>query len=274
MKKEQLAVSMWSVHRQYFDHGWTVFDFLDFAERSNVRSVELLNMFWRDEAEELPRVVEWTAAHKMAVAAWAVSNDFALDDYDAQISELLHGIDVAKRLKTSVVRVFAAHPRPNVDLDATLQHVVRGLKAVAPVAESAGVTLALENHGQLAGRIQQIQYLIDQVGSKAVAANADIGNFLLVNEDPLHAVDTLLPHIVHIHAKDMAPVTAGGWKSLDGQRYQAVAVGDGVVPVGPILQRLNESGYSGYISLEFEGDGDELAGIERSMHSLRTLLPE
>ncbi len=272
MKKNQLAVSMWSVHREYYQNGWSVFDFLDFAHRSQVVSVELLNNFWRSEADELPKVIAKLDEYHMAVAAWAVNNDFGREDYDAQIAELLHGIDVAKRLKTKIVRVFAAHPKDGLDLDATLETVIRGLKAVAPVAEGAGITLALENHGLLAGKTQQIQQLIERVDSSSVRANADIGNFLLVDEDPLKAVETLLPHIAHVHAKDMIPVSEGGFQSLSGQRYRGGAIGEGIVPVGPIMKRLDEAHYEGYLSLEFEGDGDEREGVERSMAALHALL--
>jgi len=272
VKKNQLAVSMWSVHREYYQNGWSVFDFLDFAHRSQVVSVELLNNFWRSEADELPKVIAKLDEYHMAVAAWAVNNDFGREDYDAQIAELLHGIDVAKRLKTKIVRVFAAHPKDGLDLDATLETVIRGLKAVAPVAEGAGITLALENHGLLAGKTQQIQQLIERVDSSSVRANADIGNFLLVDEDPLKAVETLLPHIAHVHAKDMIPVSEGGFQSLSGQRYRGGAIGEGIVPVGPIMKRLDEAHYEGYLSLEFEGDGDEREGVERSMAALHALL--
>ena len=272
MKKNQLAVSMWSVHREYYQNGWSVFDFLDFAHRSQVVSVELLNNFWRNEADELPKVIAKLGEYHMAVAAWAVNNDFGREDYDAQIAELLHGIDVAKRLKTKIVRVFAAHPKDGLDLDATLETVIRGLKAVAPVAEGAGITLALENHGLLAGKTKQIQQLIERVDSASVKANADIGNFLLVDEDPLKAVETLLPHIAHVHAKDMIPVSEGGFQSLSGRRYRGGAIGEGIVPVGPIMKRFDEAHYEGYLSLEFEGDGDEREGVERSMAALHALL--
>ncbi len=274
MKPEQLAVSMWSLHRQYYERGWTVFDFLEFAQESGVCSVDLLNNFWRNESEELPKVVSMLNSTGLKVAAWAVNNDFALDDYDGQIAELLHGIDVARRLKTPTVRVFAAHPRPGIDLEATLATAIRGLKAVAPVAEGADITLAIENHGLLAGKTAQIRHLIDAVASPALKANADIGNFLLVGEDPLHAVNTLLPHIAHIHVKDMIPVGAGGFGSLSGQHYRGGAIGEGVVPVGPVLNRLNDAGYRGYLSLEFEGDGDERDGVRRSLDALRALLPQ
>jgi sugar phosphate isomerase/epimerase len=274
MKPEQLAVSMWSLHRQYYEHGWTVFDFLEFAQESGVCSVELLNNFWRNESEELPKVVTMLNSTGLKVAAWAVNNDFALDDYDGQIAELLHGIDVARRLKTPTVRVFAAHPRPGIDLEATLATAIRGLKAVAPVAEGAHITLAIENHGLLAGKTAQIRHLIDAVASPALRANADIGNFLLVGEDPLQAVNTLLPHIAHIHVKDMIPVSEGGFGSLSGQHYRGGAIGEGVVPVGPVLKRLNEAGYHGYLSLEFEGEGDERDGVRRSLDALRVLLPQ
>ena len=37
MTSEQVAVSMWSVHRTFHQNGWTVFDFLDFAGEAGIR---------------------------------------------------------------------------------------------------------------------------------------------------------------------------------------------------------------------------------------------
>ncbi len=273
MQADQLAVSMWSVHREYYHHGWDVFDFLDFADEAGIRSVELLNNFWRNEEEELPKLEEELLRRRMAVAAWAVSNDFARAEYDAQIDEILHGIKLAQRLKTRTVRVFAAHPRPGIDLDHVLPTVVRGLKAVAPQAQSAGVTLAIENHGLLAGKSAQILALIREVDSPFVRANTDIGNFLLVDEDPLQAVRELMPYIAHVHVKDMVPVSEGGFASLAGKHYRGGAVGEGVVPAGEIMAALDQAGYRGYLSLEFEGEGDERTGVRQSMTALRRLLP-
>lgn len=274
MKREQVAVSMWSVHREYYQNGWNVFDFLDLAERLGVRQVEILNNFWRDEAEEFPRLRETLAARGFRVAAWAVNNDFARDEHAAEVTEILDGVDVARAFGAPTVRVFAAHPHPGVDLDRALTAVVRGLKEAAPAAERAGITLALENHGLLAGKVSQIVDILDRVGSPAVQATADIGNFLLVDEDPLAAVRRLDGRIAHVHAKDMKPVTDGGWTSLAGQHYVGAVIGDGVVPVGPIIRQLAASGYGGYLSLEFEGPGDETAGVTRSLDALFRLVEE
>ena len=273
MQADQLAVSMWSVHRKYYHDGWSVFDFLNFADEAGIRSLELLNNFWRDEENELPKLQEELLRRGMAVAAWAVSNDFARAEYDAQVDEILHGIEVAQRLHTRTVRVFAAHPRQGIDLDQVLHTVVRGLKAVAPQAQSAGVTLAIENHGLLAGKSDQILAIIRDVDSPFVRANTDIGNFLLVDEDPLQAVRKLMAYIAHVHVKDMVPATEGGFPSLAGQHYRGGAVGEGVVPVGDIMAELNAAGYRGYLSLEFEGEGDEPTGIRQSMTTLHQLLP-
>lgn len=273
MQRSQLAVSMWSMHREYFDHGWSVFDFLDFCAVRAYRQVELLNVFWRNEKEELPRLLERIQHDRFTVAAWAVENDFAREDYAAQVAEIVRGVEVAQLLGTDTVRVFAAHPRSGIDLSATLATVVRGLKEAAEVAEKAGVTLAVENHGLLAGRSTQIVEILDRVGSPWVQANADLGNFLLVDEDPREAVGRLLPRIAHVHVKDMQPVNDGGWTSLGGHHYRGAQVGEGIVPIRDLLALLDQAGYTGYLSLEFEGDGDEAAGVDGSVAALWELLP-
>ncbi|WP_245628948.1 sugar phosphate isomerase/epimerase family protein [Alicyclobacillus shizuokensis] len=263
---------MWSMHRKFYDQGWSVMDFLNFCAKNGIDCVELLDVFWRDIERELAAVQQFLREHEMQVGAYAVTNDFVQTDRagrDQALQAILTGLPVAEALGTKVVRVFAGDAKPECDFDVGLQYIVSGLRAAAQAAARCGLTLALENHGQLAGRGEQVQRILDEVGSPALEAAFDTGNFILVGQSSLAALDELLPRIVHVHVKDFRR-TAGdeGYPAIDGTRYQSVICGKGVIPLGPILTRLQEYGYSGCISLEYEGGGDEAAGVLESLQAL------
>lgn len=276
MREDQLAVSMWSVHRSY-DHGWSVLDFLDAMETMDMPNVELLNFFWRDVSAEVPEVARRIDRGRVRVKAWAVANDFSrqgMAEYGNQVKEIIEGVAMAKRLGAPVVRVFTGDLREGIELDAVVNSAVRGLQEAAQVAEREGIRLVIENHGRLAGKSNQILDLIERIGSSAVAANADIANFLLADEDPLLAISRLASKIRHVHVKDLVPSTAGAahaLESLAGIAYQGTTVGDGVIGWPDVIASLDQMQYEGTLSLEYEGPGDEIVGVQRSLTYLRSL---
>lgn len=272
--RDQLALSMWSVHRHCTHEGWTADQFLDFAAKVGARRVELLNYFVKKDPDDIFRMRDRAEALQLTVACWSVGNDFARPDYGAQVREIERGIEVASLLGAPIVRVFAGDLHAGGDVGAFERTVVRGLREAAASAEGAGVTLALENHGLAAGRSEQVQRIIESVGSPAVGATVDVGNFVLADEDPLVAVERLLPYVRHVHLKDMAPAPDGetGWRSLAGRRIVSVDAGRGMVPFREIFQRLRQSGYTGSLSLEYEATGDELEGTRVSWNYLSNLM--
>ena len=125
------------------------------------------------------------------------------------------------------------------------------------MAEQKGITMVLENHGLLAGKSSQVKKILERVGSKALKSNADIGNFLLVNENSLDAVRNLNDKIGFLHLKDFKKVDdKHGYAAIDGSIYQGVVLGKGDVPVSEIINFLKNHGYEGYLSIEYEGMGD------------------
>ncbi|GAB2670265.1 sugar phosphate isomerase/epimerase family protein [Paenibacillus thermoaerophilus] len=114
--------------------------------------------------------------------------------------------------------------------------------------------------------------IIRRVNSKALRSTFDTGNFLLVDEDPLRALDMLLPYIGHVHVKDFRETVGGRYQSLGGKTYEGADLGQGAVPLVEIVKRLERAGYKGELVLEYEGTGDEAEGIRASDGSFEKLL--
>ncbi len=272
----KLCVSMWSMHRKFFNEGWSVLDYLDFCKKEKIQSVELLDVFWKDQAIELPQVQKVLDKVGITVGAYAVTDDFVQEDEEKRrlaLNAIVNGIQVAKELDTRVIRVFAGDIKEGYDFSSSLEYIVNGLQSAASVAASEGIVLALENHGKLAGRSDQVQTIIERVGSSALRSTFDMGNFLLVDEDPMNAYHRLSSLIGHVHVKDLMKNDEGkGFKSLAGDYYLSTICGEGQVPIGPIFDSLAQSKYQGALSLEFEGSGDEAIAVQESVRFLQPLL--
>ncbi|GMA63150.1 sugar phosphate isomerase/epimerase [Alicyclobacillus fastidiosus] len=268
----ELCVSMWSVHRKFYNEGWTVIDFLKLCRDADVRHVELLDLFWRDVATELPAVLRFIQENDMTVAAYAVTNDFVSVDASQRAVELQsvrRGIDFARELRAPVVRVFSGDLKEGYDFESAFSYIVEGLKAAARQTDD-GIVLALENHGLLAGRGDQVKRVIQEVGSDKLRSTFDVGNFYLVGQQPMESLAELSGFLGHVHVKDFVKSEVG-LPATTGEYFAGVACGSGIVPFQDILSMLEAIRYPGKLSVEYEGDGDELEGVRQSLSFLRTL---
>lgn len=271
----ELSLSMWSVHRTVREHGWTVSDFLAFCKGEGINRVELLNVFWKNIGEELPVVLNYLKANGIRAVSYAVANDFAKETPEeraAALKEITDAIPVAKLLGAKIIRVFSGNLTDHISYNEAVDWIVDGLSQAASQARQEGITLCLENHGKLAGSGEQVKTILSRVGSPALRSTFDTGNFLLVDEEPLKALDTLLDDVAHVHFKDFVKTPEGRYKSLAGTAYEGVNLGLGDVDLKTIVKRLTDRGYEGAFVLEFEGLGSEAAGIRKSYEYFRSII--
>ena len=125
---------------------------------------------------------------------------------------------------------------------------------LADAAESAGVVVALEIHGDIMASSDVTIPLIEKIGRDSIKVNYDTANVEFYSGD--RAVDDLpkiTSQLAHVHLKD----TAGGKGNWDFP-----AVGDGTVDFRRVLEILHEAGYSGPYSVEIEFKGEPWPSLE------------
>ncbi len=257
-----------------------LYGFLDYAARVGAEGVELLEMFWTDENSEIVEVKRRCAALGMMLPVYSISTNFFQPDAAAraqQLKSLCHGVDVAAQLGAGLLRVFSGDKIPGYSLEQGINWVVDSLAAGADYAASQGVTLALENHGHVAGRNEQVRGIIEAVNSPALRANLDTGNFLLVGQNPLQAASALVDLVALVHLKDFtyaAPDETGHvYQGLDGKSYTGSIVGEGLVDLAGIHSVLAGHGYDGWLSLEYEGNAEPLEyAVPRCLAAMHALL--
>ena len=257
-----------------------LYGFLDYAARVGAEGVELLDMFWTDENSEIIEVKRRCAGLGLKLPVYSTSTNFFQPDAAAraqQLASLRHGVDVAAQLGAGLLRVFSGDQIPGFSLEQGINWVVDSLATGADYAASQGVTLALENHGHVAGRSEQVHGIIEAVNSPALRANLDTGNFLLVGQDPLQAAKALVDLVALVHLKDFtyaAPDETGHvYQGLDGKRYTGSIVGEGLVDLAGIYSVLARHGYDGWLSLEYEGNAEPLEfAVPRCLAAMRALL--
>ena len=276
----KLSLSMWSVVESVQAGHMNLASFIDFAARQQVEGVELLDYFWKDEKDELPQVKQQMADAGLKLAVYSIGNDFFQPETDArakELAQLMHGVDVANQLGVGLMRVFSGSFREGYTLEQGMGWILDGLSAGAEYARQHGVTLALENHGLMAGRSDQVRTIIEKVNSPALRANLDTGNFLLVGQNPVDAAQELAPLVALVHLKDFRKArpdeTTQVFKGLDGVSYTGTVTGEGMVDLPRVVGILRTAGYNGWLSLEFEGSDDPISiGVPQSLEAARKLL--
>jgi L-ribulose-5-phosphate 3-epimerase len=139
-------------------------------------------------------------------------------------------------------------------LDASYEWVIDALKEAAAYAGDNGVTLVLENHWGLTGTPEGCKRIHDGVNSPWLKYVLDTGNFFQL-ADPYAAMQVFFDDLAILHAK----VYLGGGMAVspDIDYAQVAALLDGI-------------GYSGYVSIEFEGNAHPNEGIPDGMLIIRT----
>jgi sugar phosphate isomerase/epimerase len=182
--------------------------------------------------------------------------------YVGELARLAHD------LGTGLVRIYTGYERPDIPYDKQYAMVVEGLQLAGKIAAKYGVTLAVQNHHDIALHHEAMKWLLDEVNLPNVKAAFDCWSPTLEglsSEQIKKAVYTMKPYIVH--------TTTADYKELPRYKYEhnqtnyvpllsqmrAVPMGQGFLDYKTFISSLKEIGYQGYIAYEMcevlEGGG-------------------
>ncbi len=199
-------------------------------------------------AADVDRIRQLLGERELSVAAIAspvfkceLEDEAARRDH---LDYLRNCIRIGKELGTDIIRVFTFWKRgPSEPVwDKIKQH----FRPAVPIAEEAGVTLAIENeHTTYCATAAETARFAREIGSPAVRVVWDPCN-------EIHADDGITPYpdgynlvkdlTVHLHVKDSA--------KDKGLGARMTPVGEGIINWKGQLSELLKAGYNGYASLE------------------------
>jgi sugar phosphate isomerase/epimerase len=200
-------------------------------------------------------------------------------DTAQEITRVKGEVDIAVALGAPGMRHdatfgFPAHAHRKSFADA-LPTLIQACRAVSEYAAGHGVKTMVENHGFLVQDADRVEQLVCGVAHDNFGLLLDMGNFLCADESPAVAFGKLAPYAFHVHAKDFyvrdgaLPNPGKGWfQSRAGHYLAGTVVGFGVVPVVQCLTIMKKSGYTGAVSLEFEGLEENLWALEVGYENL------
>ncbi|MGE5570532.1 MAG: sugar phosphate isomerase/epimerase family protein [Rhodospirillales bacterium] len=225
------------------DLRWKALDLLNYAGNLKLDAIQFssLNDYESLEPAHLQKVREDAERRGIQIDAGVgcicpTSSAWNPATGDA-VQYVLKGLSVARAVGSKSMRCFlgsGADRRGKLPIEAHIEATVKVLRAVRSQALDAGVKIALENHS---GDMQawELRALIEEAGRDFVGCCLDIGNPMLVVEDPMVTLETLAPYVVTTHFRDSVV-----YEHPRGAAFQWVAMGDGSLDLRALVARCRE----------------------------------
>jgi len=155
----------------------------------------------------------------------------------------------------------------------TLELMKRAYGTIVETAEQYDININIEVHGYFTTNPEFLERMLNFAESPRLGLNLDTGNSFIAGRDPVQFCQRFISKINHVHLKDVSESLAKAMRGKDtGISISHVALGEGVNAknVEEVLRILKQSGYTGTLSIECEGQGGPL--LEQSLTWLRKTL--
>lgn len=161
-------------------------------------------------------------------------------DFEPHFETYRHIVELAGILDTSFIRMFSFFMPEGEEPDKFRDEVMRRMNRMVEYAAGRNVVLLHENekgiYGDSAARCLDLMKLFY---GDHFRCTFDFANFVQCGQDTMEAYEMLRPYISYIHVKDAMRESG-----------DVVPAGTGDGNVAEILNRLDEEGYAGFLSLE------------------------
>ena len=285
----KIGLSSYSLSRAIGSGNMGILEAIGWIANEGGEHIEIVPGAFDIHAEKMPeRIAARAKEEGIDVSSYTIGANFLQPDAKARAKEVARvksEVDIAARLGVRFMRYDAGwRPIPEAtveNFEKDLPFVADGCREVADYAAQYGITCSVENHGYHFQGAERVTRLVNLVNRPNYRTTMDVGNFVCADDDPVSAVRTNIRIASFIHFKDFFRRTAGnppvgeGWSRTKGGNYiRGTIVGHGDVELRPIVKIIKESGYDGYVSVEFEGREDCIWGCHVSLANTKQLFAE
>jgi len=217
----------------------------------------------KDARKALRRRIEGLGLELVCLAGYtdftAGIDKAGIPNMEIQVSYVGQLCELARDLGTDMVRIFTGYERPGLAYDKQYAVVAEGLRLAGDQAAKYGITLAVQNHHDIASHHDTMFWLLNEVNHPNVKAAFDPWTPTLQNfnaEQMRAAVLKMKPFIVHMTAADYVRHPRYHYQSTltnfmkQEDAIRAVPIGEGIVDYETYFKALKEIGYQGYVTYE------------------------
>jgi sugar phosphate isomerase/epimerase len=247
-----------------------------------IHGVELNHSYWYDYSPAQLRRLAADAG--LSIVAYTVFIDLTLPPSDCRhaLDEFSAMSERTAEMGAPRIYVIPALVKPGFSLDEQRAWLVENLQEASERACSLGLTIISENIDYpparpLMGRGADCRDICAQVGSPAFRLTYDAAASVFVGDDPLRTLDEMSKYIVHVHLKNLRPLSPGEQPDRfrdanDGTRYTGTTLDSGIIPIETTVKELKRFGYAGFLQIEYQGEDDPRVALRHSVEYLRGIL--
>lgn len=253
----KISLAQWSLHRHLMAGQLDPRDFAKTAKLEyGIGAIEYVNQFYTDQVKDQSF---WKEMKRRATDAGVesllimVDDEGELGDADDQkrqtaVENHFKWVDAANILGCHSIRVNAFGAR---ERSAYKNAIIDGMGRLSEYAGKENINVIIENHGLYSSDASLIVEIIKQVNKPNFGSFPDFGNWCLNEKwgstqdgkcteayDIYKGVSQLLPYAKAVSAKSYDFDKNGYETTMDYSR---------------LLKAVKESGYKGYIGVEYEG---------------------
>jgi sugar phosphate isomerase/epimerase len=264
----EISLAEWSLNKRLFDNKITNLDFPSISKKQfGISVVEYVNQFFKDKAEDtnyLNDLLQRCKDNGVKNHLIMIDGEGGLAEPDAKernkaVENHYKWVHAAKHLGCATIRVnsFGHGSREDVK-----KASVEGLSKLGEYAAKENINVIVENHGGYSSDGQWMSSIMREVNMKNVGMLPDFGNFCIKSEngytwgnncieeyDKYKGVAEFMPFAKGVSAKTMKFDANGNCVETDYDRMMKI---------------VKESGFRGYIGIEYEGDIPEDEGIRKT----------
>lgn len=256
----KLSLAQWSLHRTFNDDGVSPFKFAEIAKNNGFEGLEYVNHLYAKQIDSLgfDKVIDTlktlSDTHGMKNLIIMIDGEGDLADPDEAVRDKAvenhkKWVDAAQKLGCHSIRVNTFGTN---DPELWVPSVVDGLKKLSTYAATKNINVLCENHGWLSSDVPVLMDAIKQVNMENCGTLPDFGNWCVKRKDgaiwgecleeykdKYEGIETMLTEAKAVSAKAYDFDENGNETTLDFPR---------------IIQLVKDSGYTGYIGVEYEGN--------------------
>jgi sugar phosphate isomerase/epimerase len=264
----KISLAEWSLHRALYSKKIDHLDFISLTKTEfGLDAVEYVNSFFFEKAEDqeyLNKMKLRADDHGVKSLLIMCDNEGNLGDPDKNkrtqaIENHYKWAEAAKFLGCHSIRVNARSDN-TLSYNEQLNLAADGLNKLVDFCANLNINAIVENHGGLSSNGSWLSSLMNKIDHPRVGTLPDFGNFMIEKDklyDRYKGVSELMTHAKAVSAKSHEFDSNGREIHTDYYRMMKIVL---------------DSGYNGYIGIEYEGDKhSEYDGIHLTSNLLKKI---
>jgi sugar phosphate isomerase/epimerase len=280
----KIGVSIYSLSRAIQAGELSVVEAIGYIAEIGGEHVEIVPIGFSltENPELIPAIRQKAKDVGIEISNYLIGAEFSSlqeDEYENEITRVKQEVDIAAQLGVKLMRhdVATSKDISIKQFELLLPRLAAACRRIADYAATFGITTSIENHGYFLQASDRVQALIHAVDRANFRTTLDVGNFMCADENSVVAVKKNISYASMVHIKDFylrpsdqAP--GEGWfPTAHGNLLRGAIIGNGDIDMRGVLKVIKQSGYTGFLSVEFEGMEECKQGTRIGLSNVKQL---